>query len=339
MNFYMNLRNRLKAFTLLNVVFITAFTNAQNPIFRQSYSHRILTNPALIGTGHIDFGEAARIVSGTKAQWLGLNKKRMYTQNISVDMPAGSTNTSWGFSAFTTDLNSGNSDQSKYSHFSGMLAYAYNIRLRKTRLKLGMTAQFSSFTFGKEQFFWDDQINESMSGFVKPTAEPLAQITKNVFHASAGAVFYAEKGFLGVSAFNLNEPDISFYEGTNQKIPLKFHVIGGLNFKKEFDNYAIIPTASYTHQSDVQSISLMVNVNYLNFRVGAGAQNTIAYQGKAWALNHYFGARFKNYFVSYCTDWNLSINNASVPVTHEITLMVLPALKMRKRNPDPFPEF
>ncbi len=309
----------------------------QNPIFRQMYTQRYLTNPAMVGNGSIDGIGIGRISSGMKAQWMSL-ESRLYTQSLSYDAPIKANNSSWGIGAFMTDLNSGSVEQSKYSHFSGTLSYAYNIPLKKMNLKFGLSAQFSSITFGKNNFLWEDQINESMTGFVKPTQEPISQLTKNVVHASAGALIYNKKGFLGLAVHNVNEPNISFFSDQNQRIQRKFLIHGGLVFDKIFNHAVLTPNFAYSKQGNIQSALFSTNLKLDNLQLGVGTQYVSAYGNKAWSVTNYFGYRYDKYFIGYSTDWNLSFNYGSIPVIHEFSVLILLNRKEKKLISNPFPE-
>ncbi len=318
-------------------VFYPLVSQGQNPIFRQMYTQRYLTNPALVGNGSIDGLGIERISSGIKAQWMSL-ESRLYTQSLSYDAPIKANNSNWGIGAFMTDLNSGSIEQSKYSHFSGTLSYAYNIPFKKMNLKFGLSAQFSSITFGKNNFMWEDQINESMTGFVKPTQEPLSQLTKNVVHASAGALIYGKKGFLGLAVHNVNEPNISFFTDQNQTIQRKFLVHGGLVFDKIFNHAILTPNFAYSKQGNVQSALFSTNVKLDNLQLGLGTQYVRAFGNSAWCVTNYLGYRYDKYFIGYSTDWNLSFNYGSIPVIHEFSVLILLNKKVKKLITNPFPE-
>ena len=309
----------------------------QNPIFSQMYTQRYLSNPAMVGNGSIDGIGIGRISSGIKAQWMSL-ESRLYTQSLSYDAPIKANNSSWGIGAFMTDLNSGSIEQSKYSHFSGTLSYAYNIPLKKMNLKFGLSAQFSSITFGKNNFLWEDQINESMTGFVKPTQEPISQLTKNVVHASAGALIYGKKGFFGLAVHNVNEPNISFFSDQNQTIQRKFLVHGGLVFDNIFNHAVLTPNFAYSKQGNVQSALFSTNLKLDNLQLGLGTQYVSAYGNSAWSVTNYFGYRYDKYFIGYSTDWNLSLNYGSIPIIHEFSVLILLNKKEKKAIPNPFPE-
>ena len=312
---------------------------AQNLQFRQSFAQRTLLNPALIGTGQLNDEQSARISSGSKGQWLGLGK-RLFAQSIAIDAPISNTNAAFSAGVYTTDLISGSEGRSKYSHLSAHLGYAYELKISKdVYLKGGINTQFSSFNFGAEQFFWEDQINASNTGFLIPTQEPNAQITKNVFHASAGLLIYGNKGFLGVSALNVNQPDISFFEEGGQNIPLNINIHAGYEIFESESGTKIIPSAAYSILPEAQSRSVMINGIRDNFRMGLGIQNTEAYSAQSYSVNYYFGARYDKYYIGYANDWNLSVRNSSIPLTHEISIIIFPYSTSISKRPNPFPEY
>lgn len=313
--------------------------HGQFPTFRQQFAQRSLLNPALIGTSQVNQQDAVRIGSGTKAQWLGISS-RLATQNLAFDMPISNTNMAWGINLYATDLYSGSENQSKYSHFSASAQYAYSIPIKKSRLRAGLSLQYSSFSFGKDRFLWEDQINASNTGFVLPTQEPLNKLTRNVFHASAGIMYFNTRGFIGVSAYNINEPKIGFYDENSQTIPLRYSAVAGFRITSSDANTVLIPSVNYAFQDGLHSTSFMLNTQFTNFRAGAGVQQARNYAQTAWSVNYYFGARYDRYYVGYSNDWNLSMQGQGIPVTHEFSLLIFPKIYSgRSKNPNPFPEF
>lgn len=312
---------------------------AQNLQFRQSFAQRTLLNPALIGTGQLNDEQSARISSGTKGQWLGLGK-RLFAQSIALDAPISKTNAAYSAGVYTTDLISGSDGRSRYSHISAHLGYAYELKINKgLYLKGGLNTQFSSFNFGAEQFFWEDQINATNTGFLIPTQEPNAQITKNVFHASTGLLLYGKKGYLGLAALNVNQPDISFFEEGGQNIPLHINIHAGYEIYESESGTKITPSVAYSILPELQSRSMMINAIRDNFRMGLGLQNTEAYRLQSFSLNYYFGARYDKYYIGYANDWNLSVQNSSIPLTHEISIVIFPYATKVSKRPNPFPEY
>jgi type IX secretion system PorP/SprF family membrane protein len=332
-------KNPLQTAVLLGIFSLKSLTlEAQNVQFRQSFAQRVFSNPALIGTGLINDEQTMRISSGTRAQWLGLGK-RLFSQSLAFDAPIKETNASFSAGVFTTDFLSGSQGKSKYSHWSGHLGYAYDLKINKNLfLKTGLNVQFSSLNFGIERFNWEDQINATNTGFLLPTQEPVSQLTKNVIHASAGFVLYGSKGFLGVSAFNINQPDISFFEEGNQKLPLNISIMAGYEILESASGTKIVPSLNYHITPQTQIRAVTANILKDNFRMGVGFQNTEALNRQAYAFNYYFGARYDRYYIGYSNDWQLSIANSGLPLTHEISILIFPTLGTPAKRPNPFPE-
>ena len=330
---------RFRVLILIITLGISHSGIAQNPTFRQLYSQRHLTNPSLIGTGQINNTQTARISSGTKAQWFALGK-RLFTQSLSIDSRINKTSASYQFGAIASDYLSGSENRSKYSHFSMNAGYAYDLKLKaQHHLRLGLSLQYSSFTFGSDQFLWEDQINAANTGFVKPTEETLTQLTKNVFHASTGVLYYSDKIFLGVSAMNINQPDISFFNEGIQSLPMNFFIQAGWKISNSTNGFDFIPSVMYQIQGETHSRSMMLNGRKDNFRMGAGIQNTETLNQQAFSFNYYFGARYGIYYVGYSNDWNFSVKNSALPLTHEFSLIIFPYQLQGEAQPNPFPEY
>ncbi len=319
-------------------IFIPFGLFGQFPTFRQQFAQRSLLNPALIGTSQINQQDAMRVGTGTKAQWLGLSS-RLATQNLAFDMPVNNTNMAWGANLYATDLYSGSENQSKYSHFSASAHYAYFIPIKKSQLRGGISLQYSSFSFGKDRFLWEDQINASNTGFVLPTQEPLNKLTRNVLHVSAGLAFVSPRGFLGFSAFNINQPNIGFYDESTQRIPLRFSGIAGYRLTSQNASTTITPTINYYYQDGLHSTSLMFNALFDNFRMGAGTQYAQNNLQNAWSVNYYFGVRYDRYYIGYSNDWNISMQGQGIPLTHEMSILIFPKWFGRSKSPNPFPEY
>lgn len=318
----------LKLFGLLLTLSFGAL-KSQNPQYRQLYAQRHFTNPALVGLGKYDQLQATRIATGIKAQWLNL-ERRLVTSNIEADYNPGN-NTSWGLNVFTTDLNSGSTDRLKYQHFSSQLTYSYLLKTSSISYKFGISAQYSNFTFGTQNYVWEDQINQSMTGFVLPTQEPLSQLSKSAIHASIGALAFGEKWFAGAAVYNVNEPNISFYDQGDQVIGRKILIHGGLNLSNRSKSLTYIPNFAFIMQDGLQSIIANLNIRKGNIYYGGGMQQTSGFNQTSYNVNAFFGVRKNNWSLGYSNDINLSMATPGVPMTHEVSIVyLLPNKKITK---------
>lgn len=300
----------------------------QNPYFNQGTIIRQLNNPALLGMGRFDINSASRISTNIQAQWLSL-ERRLVTNAIEGDIIANN-NTSFGINLYSTDLFSGNNNNSSYKHFSTGLSYCYSIKLKNGNLNLALNGQFSNFNFGTDNFLWEDQIDPGMTGFELPTKEPINQLTINAVHFSAGVLYHNKNLFLGGAVFNINQPNISFYNQNNQKIQSRFVVNGGMVF--ETKRLMIIPNVICYLQGDNFTISENINFRKGNIYYGLGLKQNTAFGQVAHSINGNFGYRKGSWFFNYSNNVNLTIRVANNPMTHELGICYLLPSSSKKQT-------
>lgn len=305
------------------------FVYAQNPQFKQLYSHRAYINPAMIGLGNYDQIQANRISSGVKAKWVGVNR-RLNTTYIAGDVNINNT-TSFGINVDATDFLSSDKGGREYSfnHFHAAATYSYLLKTDNINWKFGLAIDVSNFSFGSADFIWGDQINEDMTAFINPTQEPLDNLSHTKIHAAAGALALGKKWFAGFSVFNINQPNISFYDQNPQPLFRKFMVHGGYRFKRSYSNLIFTPTLFYAHQNSTNQYAIDANFQQGNILYGVGARQMNFNNSSSNSLHTFFQVRKSRWVVGYDVDFNLSLNNSSLPLTHEFTLVYLMPTKER----------
>lgn len=295
---------------------------AQTPNFRLPLVNLHSINPALIGLGHIDNYQAARVQSSVKAQWIDINK-RITSSSLSFDI-ANKSNSSWGINFMNTDfLSARENNRNRYNHTSAQIAYAYLIPGKKVSLKFGMSLQTSNYRFGNANFIWGDQINNEVTAFTNPTQEPIENLSVNSVQAGAGALMIGKKWFAGFGIMNINEPNIAFFSNSAQPLYRKIMVHGGIRILKEFSNTSFTPTVSYSQQFKTKFYAFDAVFQNGNFFYGVGSQASEINNKYAHSLHTFFTIRKNTWAIGYDIDINLSINQSSLPLTHEFTLVYL----------------
>ncbi len=315
------------AFLFLGLL-TAGFSYAQSPSFRQQFTQRINTNPALLGMGNYEGKDYGRVGATSRAQWLSL-EGRLFTQALSYDGKLNNTRASLGGSIIATDLYSGSGNNAKYSHFMGTLGYAYTLPTRKFNTQFGIALQYSNYSFGSGRYTWSDQVDPNFTGFVLPTQEPMATIVKNAFHVSAGALMYNKNFFFGGSVYNINQPDISIYPGNNMILKTKINIQGGVNLYSKIPGLIFTPHLYLMKQGTTSAGTVALNVKLDNLQFGLGVQgsqfsdpinNTKA---SNVGLTNYVGFHYGKLNLGYSIDWNLTYGNGQLPITHEISLGIL----------------
>ena len=313
---------------------------AQIPTFRQQYTQRINSNPAMVGMGVYDGKQMGRLAMTTRAQWLSL-EGRLLTQSAGYDSRIKNTMASWAAGVAATDLYSGMAGNAKYSHFIGSAAYAYEIPGRKLSARFGIITQFSNYSFGTGRYTWEDQVDPNFTGFVLPTQEPSSTMVRKAFHVGAGTLLYNNNFFLGLSVYNLNQPDISIFPGSESKLLTKFQMQTGVVLDKLIENVIITPHVLVLQQESLNSTTINTLFKLNNLQLSLGVQRTQWLTKKNVSMTNYLGYQYGKINLGYSLDWNLTYSNGGIPLTHEISLIWLTnkAEPKRKFHQVRFPEF
>ncbi len=339
-----NISNRLIALktAALGTLYLVSWggIQAQMPTFRQQYTQRISSNPAMVGMGVYNGGQMGRVAMTTRAQWLS-QEGRLLTQSAGYDTRIKNTMASWATGITATDLYSGMAGSAKYSHFIGSAAYAYEIPGRKVSARFGIITQFSNYSFGTGRYTWEDQVDQNFTGFVLPTQEPGSTMVRKAFHVGAGALLYNNNFFSGVSVYNLNQPDIAIIPGSESKLLTKFQFVSGYVLDNLLENVIITPHVLVMQQEGLNSTTVNALFKLSNLQLSTGVQRTQWYDKRNVSMTNYVGYHYGKVNIGYSLDWNLTYSTGSIPMTHEISLVWFTnsAEPKRKMHQVQFPEF
>jgi type IX secretion system PorP/SprF family membrane protein len=111
--------------------------------------------------------------------------------------------------------------------------YAYEVKVKRglffrPALQLGIVSK--TLDFGN-LVFYDQMIRDG-----DPSYEAISYGPAKYFDASAGALLYSAKAWMGVSVYHMNKPNEAIYNATTEIIPARLSVHGGLR-KKIKSNY------------------------------------------------------------------------------------------------------
>jgi type IX secretion system PorP/SprF family membrane protein len=313
---------------------------SQNPTFRQQYTQRILSNPAMIGLGQYEGLSHARIALTTRAQWLS-QEGRLLTQSAFYDNKIKSSRANWAAGVTATDLYSGVAGNARYSHFIGSAAYAYTIPGKILSARFGLVTQLSNYSFGTGRYTWEDQVDQNFTGFVNPTQEPNSTLTRRAFHVGAGGLFYNHNFFAGLSVYNINQPDVSLIPGNEIKLLKKYQLIAGYNLENVWNNTSVMPHLLILKQQNLQCVAANILIKVNNIQLGTGFQKSQSNQLKNYSLTNYLGLQFGKANIGYSLDWNLTYSTGTLPLTHEFSVlwMISTANSKHKQELICLPEF
>lgn len=163
--------------------------------------------------------------------------------------------------------------------------------------------------------------NQFLNGTVNPNAglgEDAANTSQGYFTGSLGAMWYAEdtlgamKAFLGVSLYNINEPNRSFFNEVEDRIKRKVTITGGIRVW-ENDKFSVFPNFRWINRTGNNQINAgawvfasplmlgQISPYFKDSKIGLGAW---------YNLNQAIVASLEfhkpTYFVAFNFDWPTS---------------------------------
>lgn len=251
------------------------FINAQNVAFTQYHLAPAQSNPALIATSN-----QTRVIFNYRHQFIASGQS-FTTPMLSVLYPYIRKKDNKRLAAFGISvLQDKTGEGGILTTTGGLLTSAINLSLNPK----SASSSKMWLSFGVQGGFFQRVINvnaltsgSQWTGSVFDEGLPLTDFTglenQNVNKSfpviHAGTTFYVSdtcdnvKAFLGIEMRNINQPNISFFNDTEDKIPTYFSVVAGANV---FQNEKIIiqPNVRFLQQDKVQSIRAG-SLAYYNF--------------------------------------------------------------------------
>ena len=212
-----------KSFTLITLVFITLLyttlsLKAQDVQYSQFYANPMYLNPAMTGAS-----EMTRIGVNYRNQWPGLDQS-FTSYSAHIDHYLFNANSGIGVVFNRSEQSMANLSVSEIG-----ATYSYRARLGfRSFLRFGgqvsyvdRDAYFGNLVFGS-------QIDDQTGAIGDFSGENLGTDFRHQFvDYSLGMMFNNENAWFGISAHHITQPNMSFMDGQNSELPVKFSAHGG----------------------------------------------------------------------------------------------------------------
>jgi len=338
---------------LLTLVIIP--TQAQDLHYSQFWNVPLELNPALAGIS----GSDMRLFGGYKSQWA--NVPVGYTTfSAAFDKKwkkFNNANEQFGFGFLFHQDQAGDS-QWALSNVSGMFSYTRKM-MQGVYVSLGGQVGIGQRSFELQQLTFDNQYNGAVFDPREPTGESFSSTKKIFFDSHAGLNIRIQKDQLkpkqrstdfdervdtrtkldiGVSLHHLNRPNQSFYDNSNQYIPIRYDIygLGVLNVTEKFD---ILGNGLFRKQAQYEELllgsALRVHLNHkrtkelsidlgINIRIGDAA---IPYIGVAYKRQWQIGLVYDINTSPFKTATNTN-GGPEITVVYLVTTPKTPLLKL-----------
>ena len=250
------MKTSIKSLLFLFVVCVGVTANAQDIHFTQFNMSPLTLNPANTG-GHDGLWRANAIY---RNQWNSVTVP-FITTGLSFDAPIakalGDDNyLAAGIQFFNDQAGDGNLQQTAF-----LASLAYHLTLddnSRTRLSLGMQGGYHSMSINLANLYWGDEFFNG--GFQPGTTGENLNPKNDYFTANVGLKWSHSLSdkisyFLGGSAYNLNQPKLSFLTKANNEGGLPIRLGGQLGVVWNLSQQLQIkPAAMYQTQASAQEI-------------------------------------------------------------------------------------
>lgn len=310
----MIIKNRLVIFSTIMIFW--GVCQAQDPEFSQFYANPLYLNPAFAGST-----ECGRINLNYRNQWPSMGNAYV-TFSASYDQFIPSINSGIGFLAISDRQGDGALVRSGVSGF-----YSYKLRVSEPILiSFGVQGTYYMESLNWDKLIFADQIDPT-TGNINPSTNETPPPNTNISAVdfSAGAIMYFnDEWFVGLAVDHMNQPDLSFYDNTNSKLPMRITAHGAVTINlsrgmlgyPDPDDWVLQPAILYMQQEDFHQLNFGLYLNKNPFVVGAWFREDFQNRDAIIAL---IGLTWNKIRVGYSYDYTISKLGGSTGGAHEIS--------------------
>ena len=289
--------------------------SAQDVIYSQFYANPLYLNPALAGA-KLD----QRITLNYRNQWPRI-KKGYISYSATWDQQFEKLSGGLGV-IVNADIGGGG----VYNRFSGSGIYSYRWQASHYLvMNAALQISYMQYRLDWNKLVFGDQI-DIHTGTLEPTREYLPpKLNIGNLDFSAGLLGgFKESLYFGVAVNHLSRPDIAFYDGSANKLAMRWTVHSGIliDFLQGMDgedvhNLSISPNVVYVQQGKFHQLNLGMYVNTYPFVYGLWLRHNF---GNPDAVIVLLGFQDKNYKIGYSYDYTISRLTNQSGGAHEISI-------------------
>jgi len=310
---------KLTAIILLGLlIFSSIDVKGQDPSFSQPMNNPLLLNPSLMGMDN-----SMRAILNYRNQWNGLDKG-FNTASFSFIMPIFLNDGEWlqgnGRKRLDVGVNTTADIAGAFTRLNASASIGYGLFVsEKSFLHASLNIGYLQNSLDASGLIFDDQYQWGAYDASSTTGESFANTSVNAIDVGFGFLWrYMNEdsnlnAFAGLSAYHLNQPDISFHS-EKEALPSRFSLQAGLTIKGE-DDLNFHPTAIYTSQGSYDLFMTGLLADYKNIMLGCWYKS-----GESIVLQT--GYDHESFLFSYSYDFGNSVVSRNIHgiMTHEISL-------------------
>ncbi len=289
---------------------------AQDPEFSQYYANPLYLNPAYAGS--IECGR------------LGLNYRNQYpslsnayvTYNISYDQNMPGIRSGFGLLVMNDAQGDGGLIRTMAAAY-----YSYELKVsNEINIRFGVKGAYYQEKLNWNKLIFASQINPT-TGNIDPNSGETPPSKTNITAVDFAAGFvmeYSDKFFVGIATDHITQPNLSFYNNDNSKLPMKITVNAGATINATsgglgnayVGDIIIQPNVLYLQQENFHQLSAGLYVSKYPFVIGSWFRHNFQNPDAIIAL---VGVTYNNIKVGYSYDYTISQIGGKAGGAHEIS--------------------
>jgi type IX secretion system PorP/SprF family membrane protein len=296
--------------TLLLLIILSCKANVhgQDVIYSQFYANPIYLNPAIAGSKL-----SSRLTLNYRMQWPTVSQG-YNSISASYDQPVQKLSGAVGV-IVNTDVAAGGI----YNSLSANGIYAYHLEVsRNILVNAAFQVGFVQHRLDWSKLTFDDQANQTVP----------SNLNVGRLDFSAGLMAgYKEHVYIGMAVNHLTQPDMSYFEGTANKLDMRITIHAGALFDvregahgKELGSLSMSPNIVFEQQGKFKQLNIGIYANSYPLIAGLWLRHCFGNPDAAIVL---LGFQQKNYKFEYSFDYTLSRLKIGTGGAHEISLVFL----------------
>ncbi|HNP18579.1 MAG TPA: type IX secretion system membrane protein PorP/SprF [Fulvivirga sp.] len=299
---------------------------AQDPQFSQFYNAPLYLNPGFTG-----ITPQQRLIANHRLQWPNLPQV-FSTYAISYEMFIGELKSGFGLMATTDKMGTGG-----WRTTTAGLLYSYKIRVSKDWVfSPGLYFGYGQQGIDQSKLTLGDELASDQSGSNDPGVSRIDNA--QYLDIGSGIVMYNKALWLGISAYHMNQPNISLI-GNESRLPMKINVHGGMkiplyNGPRTISRVSYLtPGFVYRRQGNVFSqldLGVQYHIDPVSIGVwyrGVPLKRSFQYLGvedkkvQQDAIVFSLALQFNTFQIGYSYDFTLSDLSTAAGGAHEVSII------------------
>lgn len=309
---------------LLSVLLLAGMAQAQDTRFSQPLNNQLALNPAMMGLTN-DF----RISLNYRNQWASINKGYS-TYAVSLLYPLflnskkDTSGTGAGKSRLDFGINVTDEKSGGFNRINATLSIGYGLKLNASNtLHAALNFGYINYQLDVLHQSFDEQFQDGAFNAANATGEGL-NLHKGAPDVGLGFMWHyaPETGkiqaFAGISAYHVNQPNMTVVEGGKSKLPARFNFQAGV--KAVGNKVDFTPIVFYNIQGPFKQFSGGLLFAYKFDKKGKLVIGSWFKEKDAVVLQA--GYEHKYFFFTYSYDFGISklARTTKGLMTHEVTL-------------------